>query len=212
MNDNFGPVMRALEAHWHSSMVFSLTADAIKADPVLRSVSSFSGLLAGLPVFGPGVPRGATILSIDVAAATLTLSDPMTAAGSGIALKSGFLTIGRRVKHWSQVAAQPALFLRRIGVSDEIDHDTFFSRTTLECEGWIYCDAGKDPDAAPDDALTALEQLVRQSFTPDGDYGDPRFTLAGLVYWCRIEGRGDISPGDQGSQALARLPIRITLP
>jgi len=84
--------------------------------------------------------------------------------------------------------------------------------TTLECEGWIYCNAGQNPDLAPDTGLTALERMVRQSFAPDGDYGDPKFTLGGLVYWCRIEGRTDSSPGDLDPQALAKLPIRITLP
>jgi hypothetical protein len=212
MNDAFAPVMAALIAHWGATTVFEFAADATKGSPVLTDVSSFNGLFDGLPMFGPGIARGATILSMDPQAQTLTLSDPVAAAGTSVALKAGFLTIGRRVKHWSQVTAQPALFLRRIGVSDEYDHDNFFSRTTLECEGWIYCDAGKNPDAAPDDALATLEQLVRQSFAPDGDYGDPRFTLGGLVHWCRFEGRGDISPGDQGTQALARLPIRITLP
>lgn len=124
----------------------------------------------------------------------------------------GFVTTGRRAIHWNQVAAQPAFFLRRTGVTDEVHHDNFYPITTLECEGWIYCNAGQDPDVAPDSVLTTLEQMLRDSFTPDGDYGDPRFTLGGLVHWCRIEGRSDISSGDQGPQAIARIPIRVTIP
>src|ERR1019366_3543005 len=105
----------------------------------------------------------------------------------------------------------PALFLRRIGVTDE-NRDGDYLTTTLECELWIYCNAGQDPDAAPDSDLTGLEQLVRDSFAPDTFDGGERFTLGGLVYWCRIEGRTDSLPGDQGSQAIAKIPVRITLP
>lgn len=121
-----------------------------------------------------------------------------------------FKTIGRRLEHWSQVADQPALFLRRIGASDEAQGD--FLVTTLECEIWIYSKTGANPDAVPDIALGYLEQLVRNVFAPDTDYSDPRFTLGGLVYWCRVEGRSDYSPGDQGPQGISRIPVRITLP
>jgi len=123
---------------------------------------------------------------------------------------AAFATTGRRVIHWNLVAAQPAMFLRRTGVLDEAQD--LYTVTTLECEAWIYCNAGKDPNAVPDEHLTVLETALRESFAPDGDYGDPRFTLGGLVYWCRIEGKSDISPGDQSGQAIARIPIRITIP
>jgi len=121
-----------------------------------------------------------------------------------------FKTTGRRVQHWNQTAAQPALFLRHIADSDAADGT--YIVTTLECEIWIYSNAGKDPNAVPDVALTALVKAVRSCFAPDGDYGDPRCTLGGLAYWARIEGRSDYSSGDQGPQAIARIPVRITLP
>ena len=210
MNLNFEPVMAALLSHLQAACVLPFTADAAADSAVLTNVSVFAGLFAGLPVFGPGAPRGATIAALDANARTVTLSAAVSATAAGGAFTAGFQTTGRRVKHWTQVAAQPALFLRRIGSTDEADDP--FVITTLDAEAWIYCDAGKDPDTAPDIGLTALEQLVRASFTPDADPGSPRFTLGGLVYWCRFEGRADVSPGDQGDQALARLPIRITLP
>lgn len=123
-----------------------------------------------------------------------------------------FQTKERRVQHWSLVSAQPALFLRHIGTTDEHAGDQFFTITTLECEIWIYANGGKDPNATPDVELNYLVQKVRQSFVADGDYGDTRCTLGGLVYWARIEGKSDYSPGDQGGQAIARIPVRITLP
>jgi hypothetical protein len=210
VNANFEPVMSALFAHLAAAATIPFTATATQNSAALASVSTTAGLFAGLPVFGPGVARGATIES--VSAGAVTLSDPLGAGGSGVSFTTGFLTTGRRAKFWSQVDAQPALFLRRVGATDDYDHDSFFSRTTLECEAWIYANAGKNPDATPDTALANLEQLVRQSLAGDGDYGDPKFTIGGLVYWCRIEGRTESSPGDLNGQAICKMPIRITLP
>jgi hypothetical protein len=118
-----------------------------------------------------------------------------------------FITVGRRVKHWTQVPDQPALFLRRVGMLD--NHNGSMPTMTMECELWIYCNAGENPDVIPDAVLTGLEREVRAVLAPDDQN---RFTIGGLVYWCRIEGKSDISPGDQGPQAIARIPIRITLP
>lgn len=213
MNTDFGPVLEALMSHLEATTAFPFTADAVAASAVLASVSDFTGLFPGIPVFGPGVPKGATIIALDVGAGTVTLSAPVGASATAGAFAAGFQTFGRRAQHWNQVAAQPALFLRRIGTEDTYGPDSVWSITTLECELWIYCNAGQDPDVAPDTGLNYLEQLVRQSFSPDPPYGDDeRFTISGLVHWCRFEGRGDSSPGDQGGQAISRLPVRITLP
>ena len=118
-----------------------------------------------------------------------------------------FQTVGRRVQHWGQVEDQPALFLRRTGMLDH--HNGSMPITTIECELWIYCKAGEDPDIAPDEILTGLENEVRAALAPDDSN---RFTINGLVYWCRIEGKSDIFPGDQGAQAIARIPVHITIP
>ena len=122
-----------------------------------------------------------------------------------------FVTTGRRVRHWTEVNEQPALFLRRTGVV--YDSQNLMTIRTLICEAWIYCNVGQDPDAAPDETLTELEGHVLDRLAPDVlDDDEARFTLGGLVYWCRPEGRSDMSPGDQGEQAIMRIPILITLP
>ena len=212
MNTDFETPMAALFAHMVASAKAVFTADATGDSATLENVSTFAGMLPGLPVFGAGVAAGATIASIDEDASAITLSDALTQSGSAVAFTIGFQTTGRRVIHWGQVPEQPAFFLRRIGVTDHTDHENFFTMTTLECEAWIYSKAGQNPDVAPDTALTVLERVLRDSLAPDGEYGDPRFTLGGTVHWCRFEGKSDISPGDQGGQAIARIPIRITLP
>jgi hypothetical protein len=127
-----------------------------------------------------------------------------------VAQTTGFETTGRRLRHWNQVAAQPALYVRHTGTTDAYCGQ--LPMPTLDCEVWIYSNAGKNPDVAPDTSLNTLVQQVRSCLTPVDPTDDGRFTLNGLVYWCRIEGRSDYSPGDQGGQAIARIPVRITLP
>ena len=207
MNTNFGPVMDALLTHLQAATALSLTASATSGSAVLTGIASTAGLFAGLPVFGPGVVKGATIATVGLS--TVTLSDAVTAPTTSGAFAAGFQSWSRRLVHWSQCGSQPAGFLRRVGTHDAYDHDSVWSITTLECEVWIYCDAGQNPDLAADVALNSLEQLVRSAFAPDDD---ERFTIGRLVHWCRFEGRGDSSPGDQGGQAISRLPVRITLP
>jgi hypothetical protein len=202
-------VLEALLASLTAGATAVFTATATAASPTLTSVSNFSGLFAGLPVFGPGVPSGAMILSLNQSAATVTLSSPLASAGTTETFTTGFLTTGRRTQHWSQVSAQPVLFLRHVGTTDT--YNGHLPITTLDCEVWIYSNAGKNPDIAPDIQLNVLVQAVRACFVPD-DSDDTRFTLGGLAYWCRIEGRSDYAPGDQGGQAIARIPVRITLP
>lgn len=206
--------MAALFAHISAAVQIGFTADAQANSAVLSSVPAalFDQLVEGIPVFGPGVERGAVIAAMDPQAQTITLSLPVSADAAAAPFNTGFLTTGRRVKHWTDVPAQPAFFLRRVGMIDDADHNSGFVRTTLDCEAWIYCNAGENPNAIPDQALACLEELIRRSMAPDGDYGDMLFTLGGLVYWCRIEGHSDISSGDQDGQAIARLSVRVTLP
>lgn len=141
---------------------------------------------------------------------SVEIEDAMAALFAQLSAVTDWQTAGRRVQHWQQVPNQPAFFLRRTGVTYERDEMELIR--TIECEAWIYCNAGQDPAAAPDAELTVLERKVHDAMPPDTDHGDPRFTLGGLVYWCRIEGKSDVAPGDQGPQAIARIPIRITLP
>lgn len=121
-----------------------------------------------------------------------------------------FATTGRRVKHWNQVSEQPAFFLRRTGVIYQ--YDGLMQIRTLVCEAWVYVKV-PDEDVAPDEVLTDIEAKVLARLAPDiHDDDEARFTLGGLVYWCRVEGRSDMGPGDQAGQAVAKIPILVTLP
>ena len=211
---NYRRALTALYSHLVAAASRPFSASATAGEYLLTGVSGvdLEQLVAGIPMFGPGIERGTIITDVDPVGHTITLSLAVGENSTGGSFNTGFLTTGRRVKHWTQVTEQPAMFLRRIGVSYSADPQSGFTITTILCEVWIYCNAGEDPDAVPDDALAALEQMLIESFEPDADYGDTFFTLGGQTYWCRIEGQSDISPGDQDGQAIARIPIRITLP
>lgn len=211
MSIDIEPIMQAAFEHLRDAATITFTASAAEGDPELFEVSATEGLFAGLPVFGPGVPAGAMIAAVDHENATLTLTGDMIEAVNAGDFTTGFLTASRRVRHWQQTPNQPAFFLRRVGMTDEADGH--FIMHTIECEMWIYCNAAQDENMAADEALTGLETMLRRSLEPSWrDDDGARFTLGGLVYWCRIEGRADISPGDQDAQAIARIPLRITLP
>lgn len=199
-------VMTALYNKLVASVQTSFTADTQANSVALANPSASTGLFVGLPVFGGSIPRGALITGLS----PLTLSLPAGANAAGVPLTTGFLTFSRRFKPWGQVSAQPALFLR--DGSEEVEyHSTIMQEQILKAEVWIYSNAGQDPDVAPATGLNNLLDAVQAAFAPD----DPmrgRFTLGGLVEWCRIVGKIDKEPGDIGGQAIAVADIEIIVP
>lgn len=199
-------VMTALFNALIASVQTTLTADTSANLAILGNPSSTKDLFVGLPVFGPGIPRGATIRSLT----PLTLSLAATANARGVAITTGFLTASRRLKSWGDVSAQPALFLR--DTEEEVEYfNIILQRQTIKAEVWIYSQAGQNPDIAPITGLNNLLDAVQGAFAPD-DPMTGRFTLGGLVEWCRIEGRIEKSPGDLDGQAIAVADVSITVP
>lgn len=199
-------VMTALFAALIASVKTSFTADTAIGSATLSSPSTSQGLFAGLPVFGAGVPRGAVIDTLT----PLTLDQPATANGTAVALTTGFLTFSRRFKFWTAVTEQPALFLR------DADEDLHYPNTslqiqTMKAEIWIYSNAGQNPDVAPVIALNNLLDAVQAAFASDRPM-ENRFTLGGLVHWCRLIGKIEKSPGDLDGQAIAVADVEIIVP
>jgi hypothetical protein len=189
-----------------ASVQTAFTADTASGTATLANPSTTAGLFVGLPVFGVGIPRGAVIQTI----APLTLTLPATATATGIAMTTGFLTFGRRFRHWTDVTAQPALFLR--DGDEELEyHNIILQRQTIKAEIWIYSRAGDNPDMAPATALNNLLDAVQSAFAPDSPMTG-RFTLGGLVEWCRLAGSILKSPGDLDGQAIALADVEITVP
>jgi hypothetical protein len=191
------------------SVQTNFTADTSAGNPVLANPSTAAGLFLGLPVFGGSIPRGSVISDLS----PLTLSLPPTANAAAVPMSTGFLTTGRRLKFARDVTSQPALFLR--GADEDLDYvETILQAQTIDGEIVIYSKAGEDPNAVPEIALNNLMDAVQSAFAPDirGSGGTGRFTLGGLVHWCRLEGRVIKDSGDISGQAAAIMPVRITVP
>jgi hypothetical protein len=198
--------MNALFAVLQASVQASFTANTGAESETLTNPSSTAGLFIGLPVLGGSIPRGAVITGLS----PLTMSLPATANAVGVPLTTGFLTFSRRLQHWNQVASQPALFLR--DGDEEMEYtNTVYQRQTLKCEVWIYSNAGQDPNIAPGTALNNLLDAVQAAFSSDSPL-EARFTLGGLVEWCRIVGKIMKEPGDMDGQAIAVADVEITVP
>ena len=199
-------IMTALLNALSASVQTSFTADTTSGSATLANVSTTTGLFIGLPVFGVGIPHGSAIQSLS----PMMLTQPATATAAGVSMTTGFLTISRRFKPWTEVTAQPALFLRDAD-EDMTYQNIILQHQTMKAEVWIYSRAGDNPDIAPATALNNLLDAVQAAFTPD-DAMQYRFTLGGLVEWCRIEGKIQKSPGDLDGQAIAVADVVITVP
>lgn len=209
MNNAHEAILSALFTLLQDSVVVNFTGNGASTSPTVSTLSSTIGFFTGLPVFGPGVPRGAVISSFDPLAATVTLDQNLTANSTSGAFATGFLTASRRLELWTEVSAQPALFLRHTGDTDDYQN-TVLQKTTLEAEIWIYSKSGQNPNGVPDTALNNLITAVRSALAPDRR-GYPQ-TLGGLVQWARIEGRSEYDPGDLDDQAKALIPVKILCP
>jgi hypothetical protein len=139
------------------------------------------------------------------------LSEAATATVSAASFTTGFRTTGRRLVMWTQVAEQPALFLRNIADNYPARHGRELpAAAVMECEAWLYSNAGRDIDLAPGVALNNLIDAVKSALDPVP--GMPQTLGLGgttTVQHCWIEGRIDMHPGDLDGQAIAVIPIKI---
>jgi len=130
---------------------------------------------------------------------------------SGIA---NFQTTGRRLvlpRNMSDVA-KPALFM----VEDDEEYayaGEQLQKVTLRADAWIYTASGLDPNATPSTELDTILDALDAAMKPAGaDIATQRFTLGGLVYHCRIQGRVFKDPGDLSGLGLAIVPIALLVP
>lgn len=199
-------VMTALFSKLVSSVQTSFTADTKAGDAVLYNPSTTAGLFVGLPVFGRGIPKFATILSTS----PLTLSAPVTVNGAAVSMTTGFQTTSRRLKFWQNVSAQPAIFVR--DGEEELEYaNIILQRQLIKAEVWIYSNFGQDPDVPPIVGLNNLLDAVQAAFQADNPMTG-KFTIGGLVEWCRMSGKITKDPGDLDGQAIAMAEVEIFVP
>jgi hypothetical protein len=182
----------------------SFTATVQRGSQTLANPSSTSGLFVGFPVSGNGIPEGTYLTNLF----PLTISQAATANGSAVALQTGFALVDRRADFGEDVRC-PALFLRCL--DEEYQWQDNLQVLILKPEICIVSKGGADPDAVPESALNAYMDALDQAFKPD-DPQRQRFTLAGMVFWCRLNGKVEKATGDLGPQSQVWADIEIIVP
>lgn len=202
-------ILGALMTLLTSSVRSTFTGTASYGSAIIADIASTTGLFPGMPISSERTPSGAVIQSID-SDTQITLSVPADTAGAHVAFITGWRTTGRRVHLWTEVAEQPALFLRNQQDIVSSRPTRMPGKTTLECEAWIYSNAGGDPTAVPAVTLNYLIEAIETVLKPSP--GLEVQTLGGLVTHCWIEGAIEKHTGDLDGQAIAVVPINILCP
>jgi hypothetical protein len=189
-------------------LVVAFTADTTTGDTVLANVSDPSGLMAGMPVAGDGVPLDATIATITP---TVTLSLPAIADRTAAPLVQGFLTTARRMADPNVEQDMPSLYLVEGNEVHAPRPDGAAALVELNCEAWIYTRVGAAQNAVPAAMLNVLIDGIERAI-----YSNlPRSFRQNLgvhgVLYCRIEGEVQKDPGHSAQMALAVIPIKIVV-
>ena len=131
-----------------------------------------------------------------------------------LAPAAGFVTVGGRLRHWSEVAAadQPALFLAKGAEEAVTDSRAFglFVKWRLKFDVYIYAKApGTDPLSSPASVLNPLLDAVEKAMEPK--IPDDKQTLGGLVTHAFISGQVETDEGLLGDQGYAIVPVEVYL-
>jgi hypothetical protein len=123
---------------------------------------------------------------------------------------SDFATVGRRLKWYTDVTEQPAMFLRNRAETWERLNTRMPAKVLMNFEVWLYSNQGADPDIPPSVGLNELIATVGGLLLPPP--GREAQTLGGQVAHCWIEGEVTIESGDLAGQAIAIIPVKALVP
>ncbi|ARN83679.1 hypothetical protein B1812_14995 [Methylocystis bryophila] len=132
-------------------------------------------------------------------------------AGTRFALsvngQSGFVSVSRRLKLWSDVpkSQRPALFVAEHREQQSYQNEALPAKTTLAVDLFVYIDAG-DKNTIPAIALNTILDALEAALRP---VNGSRQTLGGLVSHCRIDGAVLKDPGDLDGDGLLWVPLKI---
>jgi hypothetical protein len=123
--------------------------------------------------------------------------------------KTGFVTISRRLKLWSDTpkSQRPALFVTEHHEQVSWQSETLPPKTTLRFDLFIYIDSG-DVNTVPAISLNIIMDALEAALKPAPGEGD-RQTLGGLVSHCRIDGEILKDPGDLDGDGLLWAPLKV---
>jgi hypothetical protein len=121
-----------------------------------------------------------------------------------------FVTVARRLRHWSELtpAEQPALFMRQkseIATVPTLGAPTVW---TLMVQLHLYAHAG-DPYVAPASILNPLIDAVEAAFAPSAATGLQNLGLPAMVRHAYIAGKIETDEGVLRDQAVAVMPVEI---
>jgi hypothetical protein len=127
-----------------------------------------------------------------------------------VAGAAGFVTIDRRLRHWSDVSAaeQPALFMlqtKETAATRALGAPTVW---TLNVELYLYAHSS-DPYQSPASILNPLLDAVTAALAPDPTTGLQALGLPAMVRHASIAGKIDTDEGVLGDQAIAIVPVEI---
>jgi hypothetical protein len=188
-------------------LVVAFTADTTTGSATLTNVSDTAGLMVGMPVAGDGLSVGTRIATV---APGVTLSLPAIADRTASPLLQGFPTTGRRLADPSAEQDMPALYLVELNELHGYRASNAAALIELNCEVWIYTNAGAEADAVPAATLNVLIDAIEAALYPTPSGFRQNLGVSG-VHYCRIEGEVQKDPGHAGQLAMAVVPIKIVV-
>jgi hypothetical protein len=123
--------------------------------------------------------------------------------------QTGFVSVSRRLKLWSDVpkSQRPALFVTEHREQPNYQSEALPTKTTLSVDLFIYIDAS-DRNTIPAAALNTMMDALEAALKPQPSDNN-RQTLGGLVSHCRIDGAVLKDPGDLDGDGLLWVPLKI---
>ncbi len=137
--------------------------------------------------------------------------EPIYAALFGLLENAAdFTVVGRRLRHWSDVAPaeQPALFMAQ--KTELASVKTLGAPTvwTLAVDLYVYVHSS-DPYLAPATVLNPLIDAVEAALAPSATTGIQDLGLPAMVQHAYISGKIETDEGVLGDQAVAVVPVEI---
>lgn len=123
---------------------------------------------------------------------------------------ANFVTIDRRLRHWSDVTAaeQPALFLSQKSETAVVKAPGAPTVWTLSVDLYVYVHSS-DPYLSPASVLNPLIDAIEGALTPAAASGIQDLGLPAMVQHAYIAGKVDTDEGVLGDQAVAIVPVEI---
>ena len=120
------------------------------------------------------------------------------------------LVSGADILRTSSRRMRPALFMAQ-GDETPLEVRGVPSSWTLNVELFIYTHTGNSQRSIPSQQINAVLAKIRAALVPDQCKQVNDLGLPGVVSHCAISGSVEIFDGTLGAQAVAIVPVRITL-